>query len=116
MRTCRRAILYFRNDWLLIAGVVLLDLLFTPAADRTDWIHRLFIQFLPVSPISRIIATAILTLALKFLADATFLIGRTMLNSRIKYNGLARVRESLYAKFQELPLEYHRSRPLGDTI
>ncbi|MGN6371300.1 MAG: ABC transporter ATP-binding protein [Phycisphaerae bacterium] len=134
MHTCRRAIAYFRQDWRLILFVVLLvgvnffmglamawpipvllDLLFSPT-ERTDAVHMFFIRILPASAFGRIAATALISLALKFSFDITLLIGRTMLNSRIRYNGLARVRHDLYQKLQHLPLSFHRTRPQGDTI
>ncbi len=134
MGTCRRAIRYFSADRWLIAGLVvlvgvsfliaiiqawpvpvLIDLVFSPV-ERTDWLHRAFIRFLPAGPLGRIVAIAVLGLGLKIATDVTFLIGRTMLNNKIRYNGLARVRLALYGKLQHLSLDFHRNRPQGDTI
>lgn len=135
MRTCRRAIRFFHEDRWLIAGVVslvgisflisivqgwpvpvLIDLVFTPNAERTDWMHRIFLATLPTDNVQRVIIIALIGLGLKVATDVTFLIGRTMLNNRIRYNGLARVRFALYRKFQNLALDFHRNRPQGDTI
>jgi subfamily B ATP-binding cassette protein MsbA len=134
MSTWRRAIRYFRPDAPLIALLVflvaisflisliqpwvvpmLIDMVFDPRP-RTDWVHVTFERALPADPLGRVYALAALGLVLKILQEATWFLGRVMLNNRIKYNGLARVRLDLYDKLQRLSLDYHRARPLGDSI
>jgi subfamily B ATP-binding cassette protein MsbA len=134
MSTWRRAIRYFRPDAGLIALLVvlvgisfvislvqpwvvpmLIDMVFDDRP-RTDWVHRAFARALPADPMGRILALAALGLLLKILQEATWFLGRVMLNNRIRYNGLARVRLDLYDKLQRLSLDYHRGRPLGDSI
>jgi subfamily B ATP-binding cassette protein MsbA len=134
MSTWRRAIGYFRDDVGLIAALVLLvgisfvisllqpwvvpmliDLVFD-TKPHTDWIHRFFTALLPGDMVGKIIGLAGLGMVLKISQEATWFLGRVMLNNRIRYNGLARVRLALYDKLQRLSLDYHRGRPQGDSI
>jgi ATP-binding cassette, subfamily B, bacterial len=41
---------------------------------------------------------------------------RRLLTPRIHYNGLLRVRGDLYRKLQGMHLDYHRSRPMSDSL
>jgi subfamily B ATP-binding cassette protein MsbA len=136
MKTCWRAIRYFSRDWKLIAALVVcigisftvdmmmpwswalfLDLIVQPSdRPRTDWIHATANAWLPASTLGKIWALALFGLAATIALHTTWFIGRVMLNKRIRYNGLARVRLALYAKLQHLALDFHRARPQGDTI
>lgn len=134
MPTWRRAIEFFRPDvWLIVLLVALvgvsfglsliqpwiipmfIDLVFINAT-YDDWVHRLFVWILPQEAPGRIIGLAVLGVVLRIGQEATWFLGRVMLNNRIRYNGLARVRLALYEKLQTLGLDYHRSRPQGDSI
>lgn len=66
-------------------------------------------------PVSRFSGLALIGLMLKLLQDLCTMV-RTLVNNRINYNGLMRVRRDLYRKLQALNLGYHHSRPLGDAI
>jgi ABC-type multidrug transport system fused ATPase/permease subunit len=43
-------------------------------------------------------------------------VARRLLTPRIHYNGLLRVRGDLYRKLQGMHLDYHRSRPMSDSL
>src|SRR6187200_1170713 len=63
----------------------------------------------------QILALAGAMLALRLLSEILRFI-QTLVNIRIGYNGLMRVRCDLFRKLQELSLAYHRSQPQGDAI
>jgi len=128
-----RAIRYFRDDLHLI--VLLLSLtacstglgllqawplavlvdsaLGTPSID--SWMHRLFLAPLPDDPISRTVGLGIMALVLRF-AHELIAMARRLLTPRIHYNGLLQVRGDLYRKLQGMHLDYHRSRPMSDSL
>ena len=128
-----RAIRYFRDDLHLILFLlsltacstalgllqawplaVLVDsALGTPSTE--NWMHRLFLAPLPEDPIRRIIGLGIMALLLRF-AHELIAMARRLLTPRIHYNGLLRVRGDLYRKLQGMHLDYHRSRPMSDSL
>jgi ABC-type multidrug transport system fused ATPase/permease subunit len=128
-----RAIRYFRDDLPLILFLlsltacstalgllqawplaVLVDsALGTPSTD--SWMHRLFLAPLPEDPIRRIVGLGIMALLLRF-AHELIAMARRLLTPRIHYNGLLRVRGDLYRKLQGMHLDYHRSRPMSDSL
>jgi ATP-binding cassette, subfamily B, bacterial len=128
-----RAIGYFRDDLRLIIFLlsltacstalgllqawplaVLVDsALGTPSND--GWMHRLFLAPLPEDPIRRIIGLGLMALLLRF-AHELIAVARRLLTPRIHYNGLLRVRGDLYRKLQGMHLDYHRSRPMSDSL
>ena len=128
-----RAIRYFRDDLRLILFLlsltacstalgllqawplaVLVDsALGTPSTD--NWMHRLFLTPLPEDPVRRIIGLGIMALLLRF-AHELIAMARRLLTPRVHYNGLLRVRGDLYRKLQGMHLDYHRSRPMSDSL
>jgi ABC-type multidrug transport system fused ATPase/permease subunit len=128
-----RAIRYFRDDLRLILFLlsltacstalgllqawplaVLVDsALGTPSTD--NWMHRLFLAPLPDHPIKRIIGLGIMALLLRFVHELIAM-ARRLLTPRVHYNGLLRVRGDLYRKLQGMHLDYHRSRPMSDSL
>jgi ABC-type multidrug transport system fused ATPase/permease subunit len=128
-----RAIRYFRDDLRLILFLlsltacstalgllqawplaVLVDsALGTPSTE--NWMYRLFLAPLPEDPIRRIIGLGIMALLLRF-AHELIAMARRLLTPRIHYNGLLRVRGDLYRKLQGMHLDYHRSRPMSDSL
>jgi subfamily B ATP-binding cassette protein MsbA len=93
---------------------VLIDsLLARPAS--SDWIHSFFLGWLPHKPLFRIAALAGIALILRLLQEVLTTTQR-LLNSKINYAGTLRVRCDLFRKLQAMHLDYHRSRPLGDTV
>jgi ABC-type multidrug transport system fused ATPase/permease subunit len=128
-----RAIRYFRDDLHLIVLLLLLtacstglgllqawplavlvdSALGTPSID--SWMHRLFLALLPDDPISRIVGLGIMALVLRF-AHELIAMARRLLTPRIHYNGLLQVRGDLYRKLQGMHLDYHRSRPMSDSL
>jgi ATP-binding cassette, subfamily B, bacterial len=85
----------------------------TPSND--GWMHRLFLAPLPEDPIRRIIGLGLMALLLRF-AHELIAVARRLLTPRIHYNGLLRVRGDLYRKLQGMHLDYHRSRPMSDSL
>jgi ATP-binding cassette subfamily B protein len=128
-----RAIRYFRDDLRLILFLlsltacstalgllqawplaVLVDsALGTPSPD--SWMHRIFLAPLPQDPMRRIVGLGIMALLLRF-AHELIAMARRLLTPRIHYNGLLRVRGDLYRKLQGMHLDYHRSRPMSDSL
>ena len=128
-----RAIRYFRDDLRLILFLLSLTACSTalgllqawPLAVLVDsalgspstenWMYRLFLAPLPEDPIRRIIGLGIMALLLRF-AHELIAMARRLLTPRIHYNGLLRVRGDLYRKLQGMHLDYHRSRPMSDSL
>jgi ATP-binding cassette, subfamily B, bacterial len=128
-----RALHYFRDDLGLILFLLSLTACSTalgllqawPLAVLVDfalgtpstynWMHRLFLAPLPEDPIKRIIGLGIMALILRF-AHELIAMTRRLLAPRIHYNGLLRVRGDLYRKLQGMHLDYHRSRPMSDSL
>ncbi|HET9295907.1 MAG TPA: ABC transporter ATP-binding protein [Candidatus Binatia bacterium] len=128
-----RAIRYFRDDLHLILlllsltacstalgllqawplAVLVDSALGTPSPD--SWMHRLLLAPLPEDPIRRIVGLGIMALLLRFLHELIAM-ARRLLTPRIHYNGLLRVRGDLYRKLQGMNLDYHRSRPMSDSL
>ena len=134
MNTYRRAISYFRPDagkivvsLVLIGLSTLLGLLWPfPLAILIDsvlglkqsdhWLYQLFFRFVPSSDkVTQIVALALAMFALRMMSEL-LRFAQTLVNIRIGYNGLMRVRCDLFRKLQELSLAYHRSQPQGDAI
>ncbi|HLU49555.1 MAG TPA: ABC transporter transmembrane domain-containing protein, partial [Planctomycetota bacterium] len=132
-RVYQRAVSYFRPDWpwilllLALIGVITASQLLTPwpiavlvdsvlaSEPKDDWVHRVFLAILPDGRLGQVIGLALIGLALKVFQDLCTMM-RTIVNHRIDYSGLLRVRRDLYRKLQALHLGYHHSRPLGDAI
>lgn len=134
MSSYRRAIAYFRPDtgkiilnFVMIGFSTLLGLLWPfPLAilidsilgrkDVDHWLYKLFFRITPENdPISQILVLGGAMLGLRLIAEILQFI-RTLLNIRIGYNGLMRVRCDLFRKLQALSLAYHKSQPQGDAI
>jgi ABC-type multidrug transport system fused ATPase/permease subunit len=134
MRTCWRAIRYFKAERRLIAllialiavafGIsvlqaqpisILVDTVFN-GIDRTDFFAKLFAAVLPTSAAGKIVGIGVLILLLKIITDVNNLLLRGMINNAIRYRGLARIRLALYKKLQDLPISFHKSWPQGDLL
>jgi subfamily B ATP-binding cassette protein MsbA len=134
MNTYKRAISYFKPDTgkiilslVLIGMSTVLGLLWPfPLAilidsvlgskQSDDWLYRLFFRLVPSGDkTTQIIALAGAMFALRMLSELLRFV-QTLVNIRIGYNGLMRVRCDLFRKLQELSLAYHRSQPQGDAI
>jgi subfamily B ATP-binding cassette protein MsbA len=133
MRLYLRAISYFREDaGKIIASILLvgLSVLFgvlwpMPMAILIDVVlgdatarylpYELFQQFAPSGKVQQIILLASLMFAIRMAAEL-LRTAQTMLNIRIGYNGMMRVRCDLFRKLQQLSLAYHKSQPQGDAI
>jgi ABC-type multidrug transport system fused ATPase/permease subunit len=128
-----RAIAYFRPD----AGKILFSLLIIavmsscgllqvyPLAFLADnvfgpfppsgWLAHLFFAAAPAGKVAQVIALAAMLLGLR-LVQELLQMAQALLNIRIGYAGLVRIRCELFAKMQEMSLAFHRSRPAGDAI
>ncbi len=129
----RRSMAYFKPDWRWIAllvvliGIsvavglletwplaVLIDSVLT-AMPHTDWIHQLFLSFLPASKTGQIIGLVLIGMGLQLIGYFVWM-SRMMINYHLNYRGTTRVRYHLFTKLQHLGLTYHRSHPQGDAI
>lgn len=93
---------------------ILIDSLIAPSSAR-GWVHRLFTSWLPENGLGLIAGLAI----------AAFLLGLTqqllatkqkLLQARLNYAGVLRLRNELFRRLQAMHLDFHASRPLGDTV
>ncbi|WP_234023476.1 ABC transporter ATP-binding protein [Sorangium cellulosum] len=80
-----------------------------------DFVHHLLLAPLPDSLLGRVVGLAAMTLALR-VAQEFVGMGRALLNFRIGYGGLTRVRCDVYRKLQALHIGYHRAQPQGDAL
>ncbi len=134
MRFYLRAISYFKDDigkvvlsLVVIAAMTVCGLLQVyPLAILTDnifgrypspsgWIAKLFFHLAPTGKVGQVVALGIIVLALRLIQEVLQM-GQTLLNIKIGYGGLMRVRCDLFKKLQELSLAYHKSQPQGDAI
>jgi subfamily B ATP-binding cassette protein MsbA len=133
LRFFQRVFSYFAPDWPFLAGQFALIacstglglLMAWPWAvmvdsslgdgSRNGLMHRTFLSVLPADKSLQIVGLASIGFAMKFLQD---LIGSTTAANwnLINWRGTQRVRADLFRKLQRLQLEFHRSRPQGDTI
>lgn len=86
------------------------------AKPADHWLYRIFFAIVPQEDKSlQIIALAAAMFALRMLAELLRFV-QTLVNIRIGYNGLMRVRCDLFRRLQALSLAYHRAQPQGDAI
>ncbi len=133
MKLYLRAISYFRED----IGKILASLALTatsvvsgviwplPMAILIDvvlgdskvnyWPYLVFQRYAPAGKVQQIILLAGLMFAVRMTGEL-LRTAQTLLNIRIGYNGMMRVRCDLFRKLQELSLGYHKSQPQGDAI
>jgi len=133
MRFYLRVISYFRKDFGLIAlflaliafsiatgllqawpMAVLVDAVLTPTP-KYGWVHRLFLFALPDNMLAKVIGVTLIGMGLKITQDGLTLV-KNMLNRKIEYNGLIRVRSALFRQLQALGPDYHKNQPQGDAI
>jgi len=81
----------------------------------TGWAEKLFFHAVPSDKIHQVIALGVIVLVLR-LVQEVLQMAQTLLNIKIGYGGLMRVRCDLFRKLQELSLAYHKSQPQGDAI
>jgi ATP-binding cassette, subfamily B, bacterial len=93
---------------------VLVDSVVAPN-DPQDWLHHLFLAWLPKTPTGQIAGLAAIALVLRVLQEV-FAAAQKLLQTRLSYTGVLQMRCDLYRKLQIMHLDFHRSRPLGDTI
>ncbi|WP_438018684.1 ABC transporter ATP-binding protein [Sorangium sp. So ce315] len=124
---------YFRGEWARVGALCLLVVvsiaisllqvwpvavivdLISSGPREGDLVHRLLLSPLPDSLLGRVLGLAAMTLVLR-VAQEFVGMGRTLLNFRIGYGGLTRVRCDVYRKLQALHIGYHRAQPQGDAL
>jgi subfamily B ATP-binding cassette protein MsbA len=133
MQFYKRAISYFRDD----LGKIIFSLAFTggfvvlgviwplPMAILIDsvlnqkpgsqWFYRWFDALTPADRVQRVLILAGLMLIIRMTSELMRMY-QTLINIKIGYNGLMRVRCDLFKKLQALSLAYHKSQPQGDAI
>ena len=128
-----RILAYFRRDvWniallvlVIVVGIgvgllqawptaVLVDTVLNPTPHHS-WASRLFLAPLPHHILAQVIGLMVIALALKIIRDFMTL-ARNLVNRRIEFNGLVRVRYALFQKLQTLGPEYHTKLPQGDGL
>ena len=128
----RRAMSYFAPDRLRMAGLVgligvsvcvsLLEawpiaiLVDTVLTDKpsADWVHQIFVSFLPDSKFGQIVGLVVLGAALQVTGYVTWT-ARMMISAQLKFRGTTRVRLDLFGKLQQLGPTYHKARAQGDA-
>jgi len=134
MTIYRRAIAYFREDLgkivcsqLLMGASIILELawplplmilidrvLSDKGADHS--IYRAWNAFAQsITTTQQVLVLAGAMLAIRLLHEI-LRPAQTLLNIRIGYTGMMRVRNDLFRKLQALSLSYHKSQPQGDAI
>jgi ABC-type multidrug transport system fused ATPase/permease subunit len=94
--------------------IVLLDAVIGQRSELS-WIHRLFLMPLPTNQTGQIAGLAMITLLLRIVQECSSR-ARGLLNLRISYSGLLRVRCDLFRSLQGQSISFHQSRPQGDAI
>jgi len=93
---------------------VLVDTLVGSPA-RHDLIHRLFLAWLPRAPLLQIAGLALIALGLRLIQELIGVV-KKLLQARINYNGVLRLRHDFFRKLQRMHLAFHRARPMGDSV
>ena len=132
----RRTVSYFRDDWgkvaasfVLTGGSTVLGVLWPlPVAILIDvvlinqpgktvdyWPYRVFQQYAPTDRVQQALLLAGLMFAVRISGELLRTV-QTLVNIKLGYNGLMKVRCDLFRKLQLLSLSYHKSQPQGDAI
>ncbi len=133
MKAYLRTLTYFRREWPLIGlllaliGVsiavglaqawptaVLIDSVLTPTPS-TGLVDRLFLAPLPKNKLGQALGITLIMMLLKVAQDGlTF--SKSIVNRKIEFGGLIRVRSALFRHLHRLGPDYHRRSSQGDTI
>src|SRR5215204_1121546 len=97
----------------MVAGIlqawplaVLIDSVVAPN-DPQDWLHHLFLTWLPKTSTGQIAGLAAIALVLRVLSEV-FAAAQKLLQTQVSYTGVLRMRCDLYRKLQMMHLEFHR--------
>lgn len=93
---------------------ILIDSLIAPAAPQ-GWVHRLFTAWLPERGPGLILGLALVAFVLG-LTQQLLAQRQKLLHAKINYAGVLRMRQQLFRRLQAMHLDFHGSRPLGDTV
>ena len=93
---------------------VLVDSVVAPAAPH-GWIQRIFTAWLPQSGAAQTFGLGAAALFLGLTQQLLFM-RQKILQARINYAAVLRMREELFRWLQAMHLDFHCSRPLGDTV
>ncbi len=133
MRAYLRTLTYFRREWPLIGlllgltaasvlvelgqawpAAVLIDAVLSPTPSRA-FVDRLFLAPLPNNVLAQAIGITLIMMVLKVAQDGlTF--ARSIVNRRVEFGGLIRVRSELFRHLHRLGPDYHKRTPQGDAI
>ena len=133
MRAYLRTVNNFRPEWPLIGlllglvglsvGIgllqawptaVLIDAVLTPTPSRA-WVDRVILAPLPRGILGQVVGLTLLAMFLKLSQDGlTF--AKSIVNRKIEFGGLIRVRSTLFRHLHALGPDYHRRRTQGDAI
>ena len=133
MRAYLRTVHNFRPEWPLIGTLlgliglsigigllqawptaVLINAVLTPTPSRA-WVDRLFLAPLPNNMIAQVVGLTLIALALKVGQDGLTW-AKSIVNRRIEFGGLIRVRSALFRHLHALGPDYHRRRTQGDAM
>src|SRR5262249_4529748 len=128
-----RCLTYFREDrgrmsqLLLLMGLsmlagilqawplaVLVDSIVAPAAPQ-GWIHRMFTTLLPHSGLGQTFGLGAAALMLG-VSQQLLVMRQKLLHAQVNYGAVLRMRQELFRWVQAIHLDFHCSRPLGDTV
>jgi ATP-binding cassette, subfamily B, bacterial len=129
----RRAWKYYRHDrWKILCSFLMVGLStlaalaqpfplailfdsFVPPKGPESAPHRIFISMAPRNQVTQILILAACVLALRVISELISL-AQGFFKIRIGYNGLFRVRCSLFHHMQRLSIGFHREQAQGDLI
>lgn len=102
--------------WLSIYPLgIAIDLLGHEPMKKDDPIYQAFFHILPTHPLYRLLGLAAWGLLLRLLDQAIW-VSRVMINNRIKYKGVSRVRNQLHHHLLALGSDFYRNRSQGDLL
>ena len=93
---------------------VLVDSIAAPGA-RQGWIHRMFTTWMPQGGLGQMIGLSATALVLG-VSQQLLIMRQKLLHARVNYGAVLRMRQELFRWVQAMHLEFHCSRPLGDTV
>ena len=95
-------------------AAVLIDAVLSPTPSRA-FVDRLFLAPLPNNVLAQAIGITLIMMVLKVAQDGlTF--ARSLVNRRVEFGGLIRVRSELFRHLHRLGPDYHKRTPQGDAI
>ena len=94
--------------------MVLLNAVLTPTPTR-GWVDGLFLAPLPRTTLGQVVGLTLIAMGLKVCQDGLTW-GRSIVNRKVEFGGLIRVRSGLFRHLHALGPDYHRRRTQGDAL